>query len=611
MLSVKGAKSLSKTKKKTLNKHVISNNLFILKLLFSASPTYAIMTILDVIRHEGNNFIEHTFGVCLILEAVEYQKDFRGIRNFIIFLFIIVLGSAIYSTIYNQYIKLRFRPKITEKLKLMLYEKAKDIDLSCYDDPSYYNEYVLVLGDADNAMNRAEDFLRMITGGISILVMYGSFFIGKDLISIAFVFVAYLCNTIFKSMYSKIKYDLYIKENPIQKKLNYLHRVFYLNEYSKEIRLNREAAKELHKEFDEANEKVVELRKAVGKKRFFYNFMGNYVCNDFLFDVVYILYLIFKAAILHQISYSSVVVLYNSVGNFRRGFGTIKDLIPQAIEASLYIDKIRAFLSYDTKVISEKNLSVPKKQMELELKKVSFAYKEGETILSEISLTLTPGEKVALVGYNGAGKTTLTKLIMRLYDPTEGEILLGGVDIKDYNVKEYRDYIGAVFQDFRIYAATIRDNVVMDNKEEAKEEQVVHSLQLSGFYDKLMKLTEGVETELTREFSENGIDLSGGEEQKLAIARGFYKDSQIMILDEPSSALDPIAEYQLNETMLNTANQKTVLFISHRLSTTRKADKIFMLEKGRIIEQGSHEELLRLNGKYEKMWRAQASKYVD
>ena len=207
---------------------------------------------------------------------------------------------------------------------------------------------------------------------------------------------------------------------------------------------------------------------------------------------------------------------------------------------------------------------------------------------------------------------------MRLYDPSEGEILYDGINIKEYDLNTYREAIGAIFQDFKIFAATVDENVFLDerkifkldiDKEEHKQ-KILNALTFSGFNEKLDKLSKGLRTELTREFEEDGIELSGGENQKLAIARAFYKDAGIVILDEPSSALDPIAEYQLNEAMLKTAAHKTVVFISHRLSTTRNADRIFMLEHGSIIEEGSHEELLALNKKYADMWKAQAGKYI-
>ena len=189
-------------------------------------------------------------------------------------------------------------------------------------------------------------------------------------------------------------------------------------------------------------------------------------------------------------------------------------------------------------------------------------------------------------------------------------ILLDGVDIRNYDVEEYRRYIGVVFQDFRLFAATVAENVVMDRVTEADESAILEAVKKSGFYEKLEAFPKGLSQELTREFSEEGTELSGGEAQKLAVARAFYKNAGLVFLDEPSSALDPLAEYQLNQAMKEVAKEKTVLSISHRLSTTRDADIIYVMEHGRVIEQGSHAELLAKGGVYAGMWKVQAGRYA-
>jgi ATP-binding cassette subfamily B protein len=254
-------------------------------------------------------------------------------------------------------------------------------------------------------------------------------------------------------------------------------------------------------------------------------------------------------------------------------------------------------------------LAHPGTFQELNVKDVSFAYGKDSDTLHNINFSIKAGEKIAIVGYNGAGKTTLIKLLLRLYDVSQGQICLNGQDIREYDKKNYRSLFATVFQDYKIFASTIADNVKIDAAGQSDGEQIELALKKSGFAKKLESLPRGINTPLTREFEEEGVNLSGGEAQKVAIARTFYKYCPIIILDEPSSALDPISEYQLNQAMLEVAKDKTVIFISHRLSSTVMADRIYMLEQGNIIEQGSHKELMALEGKYAQMFRMQAEKY--
>lgn len=338
--------------------------------------------------------------------------------------------------------------------------------------------------------------------------------------------------------------------------------------------------------------------------------MKDYVCSGFLIDVVYMIYLVYSAAVLHRISYSNVAVMRGTANRMKNRMRTFSEVYPKMREISLYVDKMKNFLAIEPKVVSTENRPLPETPAEIELRHVSFGYNERDGyILNDISMKINPRGKIAIVGYNGAGKTTLIKLIMRLYDPDEGEILLNGVNIREYDVEEYRRKIGAVFQDFRIFAATVKENVLLNFAESGGDGEVLSALEKSGFLGRLETLPDGLSTSLTTEFEENGVNLSGGEGQKLAVARVFCKNAVLIILDEPSSALDPIAEYHLNHSMLTAAENKSVVFISHRLSATRLADRIYMLEKGRIIEEGSHEELLGFGGKYAQMWRAQAGQY--
>lgn len=607
---------MDQKKKKQKPLRVWNNNWFILKLSFRTAPVFMIYMIFEQVKQSGLVFLEHIYGIRFVLEAAEFHKPFLSVIKFLLIVFGAWGTSFIFSGIYQNYVSQKGLPKIQKKLKEIIYEKTRDLDLACYDDPAYYNEFVLTVSEAENSITRAHKILEAVTYGIVVLLTNGIFFLTVDSASLLFVGLSFVLSFIFNRILNRINYNNRLERNPRERKRGYVHRLFYLNEYAKEVRLNPGIKERLYEEFEETNEELKEIEKRYAPKRVLLTFTTNYLTNYFISDVVYVSYLVFRAAVQHAISYSSIVVLWNSQGHLKYCLRNFAKVIPQLAENSLYIEKIRNFLSYERKIISRKNLPLPTQSKTLELREVCFGYNENDGyIINHVSMTIHPNEKTALVGYNGAGKTTLIKLIMRLYDPDEGEILYDGVNIKDYKVEEYRNVIGTIFQDFKIFAATVGENVILDEEAEAvmkrHEPAIQNALSFSGFKDRLGTLPHGLATELTTEFDEEGMDLSGGESQKLAIARAFYKDAGMVILDEPSSALDPIAEYQLNRTMLEAAAYKTVIFISHRLSTTRGANRIFMLEKGRIIEEGTHEELLRKKGKYSEMWKVQAGKYVD
>ena len=233
-------------------------------------------------------------------------------------------------------------------------------------------------------------------------------------------------------------------------------------------------------------------------------------------------------------------------------------------------------------------------------------------VVKDLDLKVPGGCIYGFLGPNGAGKSTLIKLILRLYDVSEGEILFNGINIKKLCLNEYRKCFTTVFQDFKIYAASLGENILLHPIESTDDKIKVYSaVKNSGLSEKVESLENGIDSQLTKEFDDAGIFMSGGEFQKTAVARVFADDAPVAILDEPSSALDPISEYEMFENMNAACGDKTVIFISHRLSSAVMADKIYMLENGKIVEEGTHRELMDMNGKYAEMFRIQAEKYRE
>lgn len=593
-------------------KRIWSNHLFLWKLCFRTAPGFMIYFLYDAVRLKFFIFLEHIIGIRYVLHCAEYGEPFYKAFLMVGVILLANMIQIIPDGYFIHAMTFRAKPKLYQALKEQMYEKAAELDLACYDNPEYYNDFVLAVSEAETSIDRFLTLLNTIMSSITVMVTTGVFFLVTNAAGILFVLISFVLNFVFSKVLNKLNYRTRKAVNPWERKRNYASRVFYLNDYAKELRLNPEVAQILKHDFSEANDEIIREQKKVAKKRVGLLFSRGYLARDFIIDGLYIVYLVFQAAVLHTIDYSNAVVLFNHTGQLRGGMSGFAEIAPMANENSLYVDKIRAFLAYEPAIRHGIGVSVPKGTGGIRLENVSFRYTDdSETILHHIDLTVPAGQRVAIVGYNGAGKTTLIKILMRLYDPTEGTVQYHGRDIREYDLDEYHERLGVVFQDYKMYGVSLFENVVLDDLEDggAEEEHVTAALVQSGFGGRLRELPQGLATPITTEFDEKGVNLSGGESQKVAIARAFYREADILAMDEPSSALDPIAEYSLNKAMHKAAKGKTVFYISHRLSTTRDADRIIMLEKGRIIEEGTHEQLLELGGKYAQMWRVQAGRY--
>lgn len=603
-----------KNKMKKNRSTVLKNQIFLWKLCFKTCPLYMIYHLYDAFRYQGVIFLEHVLGIRYVLKCAEFHEPFTkalfyiGLILFLNILQIIPDGFFIYGW------QFKYKPRLYRALKEEMFKKASEIDLYCYDDPAYYNDFVLSVSQSEAAIDRFLELLNMAMQAITVLFTTGIFYIMTDPIGIAFVFASFILRFAVSKKLNKVNYENRLAVNPHMRKRDYVSRVFYLKDFAKELRLHPNAGAQLEEEFAEANDNIIKEHKKVAVKRVCLQFLKDYGVGDFLIDGLYITYLVYKVAVLHTVNYSDAVILFNRTGSLRGSMSRFADLGPKAHENSMFVDKIRTFLNYEPRLKNNEGDAVPEGAGELKLEHVTFKYSEsGRKVLDDISLSVKPGEHIAIVGYNGAGKTTLIKLLMRLYDPTSGSISYHGRNITELCPNDYHKRIGVVFQDYQMFGANLAENVVMDDlpKDEldTRAPQITAALTDAGFAQKLARLPAGLFTQITTEFDKKGVDFSGGESQKVAISRAFYKKADILIMDEPSSALDPIAEYELNKAMESAAKGKTVFYISHRLSTTRDADRIIMLERGRIIEEGTHTELLARNGKYAEMWNAQAGKY--
>jgi len=301
-----------------------------------------------------------------------------------------------------------------------------------------------------------------------------------------------------------------------------------------------------------------------------------------------------------------------AVSQFSNAMNDVMQSILNIKQFGQYYEALEKYMNVPAKMREGKKLPVKKGLHTIEFKNVSFRYNGMDAyVLKNINITLLPGEKLSIVGENGAGKTTFVKLLCRFYDPTDGQVLMDGIDIRDYDYDAYMSALSAVFQDYKLFSFTVKENVTLNQSENIPDDEVEHILKKSGFGDKLDRLDKGIHSNIYKNFEPDGFEPSGGEGQKLSLARALFKDAGVVILDEPTAALDPRAEYELYQKFGEMVQGKTAVFISHRLSSSRFCDKVAVFHNGEIIEYGTHEELVSKDGTYSELFHMQSEYYIE
>ena len=515
-----------------------------------------------------------------------------------------VLGGVLARAI--DYSDSLLADKYTRHVSIQVMKHAAELDLIAYEDPVFYDRLERARVQATDRLGMIQQIGRLIQLVITTITLSVTIVVYSPwlmLLLIAGVLPAFLG----ESHFAFLGYAKNFRQTPIRRQLDYLRQVGGSKEAAKELKLFG-LSKFLTQRFTKLSDGIYEENVALSRRKLIAGaflsviaFMGYYSAYAF------VIWRTVTGAYSLGLWYLLSGAILQASSNIQQIFSTVSGIADQA----LFLTDLLAFFDMQPTIRSKPDARPAPRPIVrgFEFRNVSFRYPgSSRLVLDGLNFHLRPGERVALIGENGEGKTTIVKLITQLYDPTEGHVLLDGVDLKEYRLEDLYREIGVIFQDFMRYEMTARENIAVGRIEEIDDLALLEAAARKSLADAVITKIGGYDQMLGRRF-ETGVDLSGGEWQKVALARAYLRDAQLLILDEPTAALDARSEFEVFRRFAELTAGKMALFISHRFSTVRMADRIVVLANGKIAEEGSHDQLARLGGRYKEMFELQAASY--
>lgn len=582
------------------------NSIKLLRLGMKFSKEFFVWKLIWVIVKAARTVLVDILLLKFVLDAITEGKTFAETIGFVLLCVSFSFAEMYINDWVNTYIQPIAKNKIHKSVHQMIFGKICTIDLEKFDDCSFYDKYIWTLEKAsDQMMLCMENYMKLIASIIS-MISIAAIICTASPVVILFSVVPMIFVSFFGKKINRIEYECEQEINPVSRRKNYSRRVFYLKEYVQDIRSSG-IKNVMMNNFNESADKEIAIQKKNSKEK-----MAATSIKDsgygFAQGLGLYLYIVYKAIVEKTFTAGTCASIINAVDRLSGYFYQFTFSLLAVQKNGLYAADFFEFLKCRSVIETEEAESDAVPALEcIKIENLSFQYcNTDKWALKNINMSICKGEKIAIVGYNGAGKSTLIKLLLRFYDSQEGAIFYNGQNIKEFYVRKYRKKFSTIFQNFQIYATTLLENIVMNIS--ASEEEKVKAFAC------LKKTNLDVQQEdmmksITKEFDEKGLEFSGGQRQKVAIARALYTDGDFVIMDEASSALDPIAENEINQLIINTMKNKTILIITHRLSTVKHVDKIYFMENGQIVESGTHDELMDLKGKYAEMYSVQAKQY--
>ncbi|MBE6795523.1 MAG: ABC transporter ATP-binding protein [Ruminococcaceae bacterium] len=598
------------TAKKTRQKaHIIKNTAFMLGCALKCAPLSLFIIYFSYIAE--NIYYAVVINVMFLETALSIIESNGSFRDFAIRMGIIVLGKLLvdligYIDLYT--VRIKFEIKCESYINSLIFKKAQEVELACYENPEFFDKYNRATWVVDlGGFKRIIEGSAWTLGSVVSLVFLVMYLVSIDPWLLIFI----LCPVVvmwFRILKNNVELEKEKDMTPYEREKDYVRRTILLKDFAKEIKTTNIFVV-LEKRFKSAISKNIAVIKKYGWKIALLECISDYFAEIIPVTGGFV-YGCYRLLVAQNLPISQFSVLVSAITTCRNKTNQLARYFAMQQKHCLWVQNLREFLDYEPKI--QGGDVIPEDFRSLEFKNVSFRYKEdSDYILKDVSFKIEKGQTIAVVGHNGAGKTTLSKLLMRLYDVTEGEILYNGINIKEYDLLKYREKFACVFQDYRVFAMTVAENVLTKEITEENRKVAVNALRMAGVSEKINKLPNKENSILTKEFDKDGILLSGGETQKVTISRLFARDFDVAVLDEPSSALDPVAESKMYDALLEGTKGKTVIYISHRLSSATRSDNILVFNKGVLTEQGTHSKLMENDGYYREMFTLQASGYKE
>lgn len=581
----------------------MQNIWYIIKMLYRIDKQYMFVSLITI----PSNIVNPVIDIFLLQELLRQISEVKSIRNTVIVLitmFAINLVNYFWEGYYFQIYVPKHQTKISTKMKLIVLEKANKCDVKCFETPDFFNSYVIAAKEAQSRAIGVWDWIISIFSLISTLITIITLIIHTDAFLLIFACIGVLIGLLPRIINAKRSYEYANESENINREREYIDRTIYDISYIYDVKLSN-VFSVFSGKLIRAAKKQIALTKKYGMKIMLTE-MINSIINSIsvLSTWMYLGVRIIKG----YYTISSFTAMFNACNQFRNNMLSLSNLIPQFTSHKLFINNFRTFMEYCPEIDEDKSAEECTFERCISVKQMSFSYPGTEGYaLKDINFNIKKGEKIAIVGRNGAGKSTLIKLLLRLYDPSEGSILIDEKDYRDVNVVSLRHKFSCLFQNFSLYSVSLGENIALDAA--VSSDKIRHSLEKADISDLISRDNNLIHAQINRDFDPNGMILSGGQRQRIGISRLYYQNRDIMILDEANSALDPIAEKEINDLTFKAADGKTTIFISHRLSSAVNADRIFYMEDGQILEVGTHDELMNKGGKYAEMYHIQAEMY--